>query len=55
MTSHIESSHLGEREFLDYPVFSEADHAERREVLRRALVATGCVLVLAALGALVFG
>jgi hypothetical protein len=39
--------HLGEREFLDYPVFLEAGVAERHAVLRRAL--------LAALGALAVG
>lgn len=38
---------LGEREFLDYPVFLEAGAAERSALLRRAL--------LAALGALVLG
>jgi len=31
--------HLGEREFLDYPVFLEAGAAERGELLRRALLA----------------
>ena len=30
---------LGEREFLDYPVFTDADGAERNVVLRRALIA----------------
>jgi hypothetical protein len=30
---------LGEREFLDYPVFLEVGAAERGELLRRALLA----------------
>jgi len=47
MTTRTQTPHLGEREFLDYPVFLEAGSAERREVLVRALIATACVLLVA--------
>ncbi|HEX5012337.1 MAG TPA: hypothetical protein VFY71_18255 [Planctomycetota bacterium] len=48
MTIHTPSHRLGEREFLDYPVFHEAGIAERRELLVRTLIATACVLLVAA-------
>jgi hypothetical protein len=39
-------THLGEREFLDYPLFLEAGSGERGLVLRRALIAAvGAALV----------
>jgi len=48
MATQTPTHHLGEREFLDYPVFHEAGLAERRELLWRALIATACVLLVAA-------
>jgi len=48
MTTRTQTPHLGEREFLDYPVFHEAGSQERRELLVRALIATACVLLVAA-------
>jgi hypothetical protein len=47
MTTRTHTQRLGEREFLDYPVFHEACSEERREVLVRALIATACVLLVA--------
>ncbi len=38
--------HLGEREFLDYPVFLEVGVRERGQVLRRGLVAALAVIAL---------
>jgi len=38
--------HLGEREFLDYPVFLEVSASERGQVLRRSLVVALAAVVL---------
>ena len=54
MTTPNHTHRLGERKFLDYPVFREVERAERREVLQRALIATACVLLLAGAAALTF-
>ncbi len=45
--------HLGEREFLDYPVFLEAGARERGQVLRRSLLAALAVVVLGFVAAVV--
>jgi hypothetical protein len=52
MNTRTRLQHLGEREFLDYPVFLEAGLAERSDLLRRALIAAvgvACVVVAVAL------
>jgi hypothetical protein len=51
MNTRTRLQHLGERQFLDYPVFLEAGLAERDDVLRRALIAAlgvACVVLAAA-------
>lgn len=44
--------HLGEREFLDYPVGVDAERAERHEVLARTLVATLAIVACVAAASL---
>ena len=39
---------LGEREFMDYPVFTETEVGERGVLLMRTLIAAGGVLAVAA-------
>src|SRR5262245_53443028 len=51
MNSRTRLQHLGERQFLDYPVFLEAGLAERSDLLGRALIAAlgvACVVLAAA-------
>jgi hypothetical protein len=45
--------HLGEREFLDYPVFLEVGARERSLVLRRSLLAALVVVVVVVVAAVV--
>jgi hypothetical protein len=56
---HPAPQHLGEREFLDYPVFLESGLEERRELLTRTLAASlaivACVSVAAAAALLLLG
>lgn len=52
MNPRTRLQHLGEREFVDYPVFHEAGLAERGDLLRRALLAAlgvACVALAAAI------
>jgi hypothetical protein len=46
-------SRLGEREFSDYPVFTESESSERGELLVRALIAAAGFLAVAAAVAVV--